>query len=199
MACFLAFITTLYSILIIFSASLNTISGAFIEEFSEAIAIKREEKMSQSHLHFFFHDILSGKHPTAVRIAGPPESTLANFGTTMMIDDALTEGPEPTSKLVGRAQGFYSMAAQNDVALLMVMNFAFMEDKYNGSSISMLGRNSVFDDVREMPIVGGSGLFRNARGYALAHTNWVDPNTGDAIVEYDVYVSNFELGAGLAT
>ncbi|XP_062175186.1 dirigent protein 22-like [Alnus glutinosa] len=195
MACFVTFIT-LYSFLI-FSASLNTISGAFVEEFSEAMAIKREEKTT--HLHFFFHDTISGNHPSAVRIAGPTESTFVNFGNTMMIDDALTEGPEPTSKLVGRAQGFYSMAAQDDLALLMVMNFAFVEDKYNGSSISMLGRNPVLNDVREMPIVGGSGLFRNSRGYALAHTNWMDPNTGDAIVEYDVYVSNFQVDAGLAT
>jgi hypothetical protein len=72
MACFVTFIT-LYSFLI-FSASLNSISGAFIEEFSEAMAIEREEKTT--HLHFFFHDIISSKHPSAVRIAGQPESTL---------------------------------------------------------------------------------------------------------------------------
>lgn len=57
----------------------------------------------------------------------------------------------------------------------------------------MIGRNPVVNDVREMPIVGGTGLFRNAHGYALAHTNWMDPTTGDAIVEYNVYVSNFEV------
>jgi hypothetical protein len=71
MACFVNFIT-LYSFLI-FSASLNTISGAFIEDFLEAMVIEREEKRPTSH--FFFHDIISGKHPSAVRIAGQPEST----------------------------------------------------------------------------------------------------------------------------
>jgi hypothetical protein len=189
MACFVTFL--------IFSAAslINTIDGAFIEKFSEPRAVKRE----QSHLHFFFHDILGGDHPTAVRIAGPPKSTILDFGNTMMIDNALTEGPDPTSKLVGRAQGLYSKADQNDVALLMVVNFVFTEDKYKGSSISMIGRNPVTNDVREMPIVGGSGLFRNVRGYALAHTNSMD-NAGDAIVEYNVYVSNVEVvDASLAT
>ncbi|KAK9282614.1 hypothetical protein L1049_010832 [Liquidambar formosana] len=174
------------TLFILTSTFFITTNGIFYEELSEAIAMKRMEK--SSHLHFFFHDIVSGKNATVVTIAGPPNVA---FGTTMMIDDMLTEGPEPTSKLVGRAQGIYAMAAQYDVALLMVMNFAFVEGKYNGSSISLLGRNPVLDAVRDMPIVGGSGLFRFARGYALAHTIWYDPGTGDAIVEYNVSVLHY--------
>ncbi|KAM7265314.1 hypothetical protein ACFE04_002997 [Oxalis oulophora] len=60
---------------------------------------------------------------------------------------------------------------------------------HNGSTISIHGRNRISDDVREMPVVGGSGVFRFARGYALAHTFWFN-NVGDAIVEYNVYVSH---------
>ncbi|PPD73414.1 hypothetical protein GOBAR_DD29662 [Gossypium barbadense] len=147
---------TLYYIT--FSTFYSTVSGIFCEEISEGIAIKRVEK--RSHLHFYFHDVISGKKPSAVKIAGPPNSSAYGFGATMMMDDALTEGPEISSKLVGRAQGMYALAAQEDVSLLMVMNLAFIEGTYNGSSISVVGRNPVFDDVREMPIVGGSGVFR---------------------------------------
>ncbi|XP_031284885.1 dirigent protein 22-like [Pistacia vera] len=168
-----------------------TSNGFFYEELTEGIAIKRTEKTS--HLHFYFHDIVGGKNPTAVKIAGPLNSTGYGFGSTLMMDDALTEGPERTSKLVGRAQGLYAIAAQEDVSLLMVVNFAFMEGEYNGSSISILGRNPVLNDVREMPIVGGSGLFRFASGYALAHTIWFDSKTGDATVEYNVYVTTNEV------
>ncbi|KAB2627453.1 dirigent protein 22-like [Pyrus ussuriensis x Pyrus communis] len=70
------------------------------------------------------------------------------------------------------------------------MNLVFVEGKYKGSSISVLGRNPVMNDVREMPIVGGRELFRSARGYVLAHTVWFAPNTGDAIFEYNVFVSH---------
>ncbi|GMH28378.1 hypothetical protein Nepgr_030221 [Nepenthes gracilis] len=73
----------------------------------------------------------------------------------------------------------------------MVLNFAFMEGKYNGSSLSMLGRNAALSGVREMPIVGGSGLFRFARGYAKAKTHTFDVRSGDAVVEYDVYVFHY--------
>ncbi|KAE8695487.1 Dirigent protein 21 [Hibiscus syriacus] len=157
---------------VIFSTIYGHVNGIFCEEITEGIEIKRVEKTS--HLHFFFHDVISGKKPSAVKIAGPTNSSAYGFGATMMMDDALTEGPEISSKPVGRAQGIYGIAAQEDVSLLMVMNMAFTEGTYNGSSISILGRNPVFNDVREMPIVGGSGVFRFARGYALAHTVWFD-------------------------
>lgn len=108
-----------------------------------------------------------------------------------MINDRLTEGLEPTSKAVGRAQGMYAVASQHDLGLLMVINFAFLEGKYNGSALSILGRNPVLHSVREMPIVGGSGVFRLARGYALAKTVRFNPKTGDAVVEYNVSVLHF--------
>lgn len=184
-----------YSLFIfsLFSILFYSINGVFVEQFSsEAILTKRTEKMS--HLHFYFHDTLSGKNPTAVKIINEPPNSKSSsglFGRTYMIDDTLTKGQEPTSNIVGRAQGFYSMASQSDLALLMVLNFVFIEGKYNGSSLSILGRNPVLTNVREMPIVGGSGLFRFARGYALAHTVWFDPKTGDAIVEYNVFVLHY--------
>ncbi|GJZ16982.1 dirigent protein 22-like protein [Tanacetum coccineum] len=172
----------------ILSSSLFRLSnGVFSEEISEAISIKRMEKTT--HFHFFFHDIHSGKSPSAIKIAGTPDSSL--FGDTYMMDNALTEGQEASTKMVGKAQGMYAFAAKNEPALLMVLNYEFSEGQFNGSSISVLGRNPVMADVREMPIVGGSGRFRYASGYALAHTVWFDPNTGDAIVEYNVYVKHY--------
>ncbi|KAK6163025.1 hypothetical protein DH2020_002866 [Rehmannia glutinosa] len=167
---------------LLFSIPITSSINSFSENLLETITMTRMEKTS--HLHFYFQDKLSGKNPTAMKIIGNG----FGFGTTFMIDDALTQGPERDSKVVGRAQGTYAMAAQNDMALLMVVTFGFTEGKYNGSSISMVGRNHVVDDVREMPIVGGSGLFR---GYALAHTVWFDPKTGDASVEYNVSVIHF--------
>ncbi|GKB67428.1 dirigent protein 22-like protein [Tanacetum coccineum] len=108
-----------------------------------------------------------------------------------MIDDALTEKPERNSKLLGRAQGFYGQASLQEPGLLMAMNFVFSTGKYNGSTLSILGRNAVFHKVREMPVIGGSGLFRFARGYVQASTHTFDMKTGDACVEYNVYVLHY--------
>ncbi|CAN0927585.1 Pterocarpan synthase 1 [Linum grandiflorum] len=151
----------------------------------------RKEKLS--HLKFYFHDIVSGPNPTAVPVARA-ETTNASrsaFGLVVMMDDPLTIGPDPSSKLVGRAQGIYASASQSELSFLMVLNFAFKEGKYNGSNLSVLGRNSPFTGVREMPVVGGSGVFRFARGYAQAKTHRLDFKTGDAVVEYNVYVFHY--------
>lgn len=121
-------------------------------------------------------------------IIPPPKNTTTGFGQMNMIDNALTLGPKLSSKIVGRAQGFYGAASLNDVGLMMVMNFAFIEGKYNGSTFTILGRNPVFEKVREMAVIGGSGLFRFARGYVQASTHSWDFKTGDATVQYDAYV-----------
>ncbi|CAN4086485.1 unnamed protein product [Withania somnifera] len=178
-------------LLLLLSILTHSNSHEFSRNLSKkAMGLKREKL---SHLHFYFHDIVSGKNPTAVKIA---EAAMTNrsasgFGLMAMMDDPLTVGPEANSKLVGRAQGIYAQASLNDVGLLMVLNFVFVEGKYNGSSLSVLGRNSVMSAVREMPIVGGTGFFRLARGYAQAKTHTFDFKTGDAVVEYNVYVLHY--------
>lgn len=151
----------------------------------------KKEKLS--HLHFYFHDIVSGRNPTATRIAEAKttNTSKSSFGAVIMMDDPLTKGPELSSKLVGRAQGLYASASQSELGFLMVLNYVFLEGKYNGSTLSILGHNAVFSGVREMPIVGGSGLFRFARGYAQARTHEFDLKSGDAVVEYNVYVLHY--------
>ncbi|KAL5563352.1 hypothetical protein UlMin_033099 [Ulmus minor] len=161
----------------------------FVRAMDRKLLGLKKEKLS--HFRFYWHDIYSGKNPTAVGIVRPPGNSTIGFGTLSMIDDALTEGPELSSKLLGRAQGFYGLASQQEVALLMAMNFVFVQGKYNGSTITILGRNEVFNKMREMPVIGGSGLFRFARGYAQVKTHKFDPSTGDATVEYNVYVLHY--------
>ncbi|RDX69016.1 Dirigent protein 2, partial [Mucuna pruriens] len=144
-------------------------------------------KEKLAHIRFYLHDIISGSKPTTVRIAEAQmtNSSSSLFGQLMMADDPLTAGPEPGSRLVGKAQGMFGFSVQNEIGLLMILNLAFTEGKYNGSSLSLLGRNIVLSAVREMPIVGGSGVFRFARGYAQAKTHTLDSKTGDTVVEYN--------------
>ncbi|MED6158972.1 hypothetical protein PIB30_038036 [Stylosanthes scabra] len=175
--------------------TLLTLTGAtdFVRPIDRSLlGLNRKQKVS--HFKFYWHDIVGGKTPTSVQVVPPPMNkinTTSAFGFVAMIDNPLTLAPELTSKLVGRAQGFYASACQTEVDLLMAMNFAFIDGKYNGSSITLLGRNPVFNKVREMPVIGGSGLFRFATGYAELRTHWFDLKTGDATVEYNVYVMHY--------
>ena len=162
---------------------------SFVRTMDRKVLGLKMEKLS--HFRLYWHDIVGGRNPTAVPVVPPSSNSSTAFGMISVIDDPLTMGPELSSKMVGRAQGFYSSASQQEVGLLMAMNFAFMEEKYNGSTITVLGRNTVFSKVREMPVIGGSGLFRFARGYVQAKTYKVNSTTRDAIVEYNVYVLHY--------
>ncbi|KAJ9559199.1 hypothetical protein OSB04_013813 [Centaurea solstitialis] len=164
-------------------------------KFSRSLSPKsyglKKEKLS--HFQFYLHDIVSGDHPTAIQVADAPMTNTSStrFGYTTVIDDQLTVGPEPTSKIVGRAQGIYSFADLDEFAIMMVFNYVFIEGKYNGSTLSVLGRNPFMSKVRELPIVGGSGLFRFARGYVLITSHSINRSKGDAVLKNDVYVLHY--------
>ncbi|CAK8574792.1 unnamed protein product [Lathyrus sativus] len=146
-----------------------------------------------SHFRFYWQDIVGGNNATSIPIIPSlPKfnNDFSAFGLVRMIDNPLTLGPKLSSKLLGRAQGFYAATSQTELVFIMVMNFALFEGKYNGSVITILGRNVAYDKIREMSVIGGSGVFRFAKGYVEANTISFDPITGNTVVEYNVFVSH---------
>jgi len=181
--------------IVIMSSSLPTNSDeVFAKQSPMSPSTKPVEKITQ--LHFYFHNNVTEKNPTAMRIVGPPKGFITQFGTVVMMDDPLTEGPSPSSKLVGRSQWIYALASQHEFgSLLMVTNFFFTEGIYNGSTLSILGRNPTLLKAREVAIVGGTGIFKYARGSAVLTTYMFDYKAGVAIVEYNVTVLHvWEIG-----
>lgn len=185
-----ASVVLLLLLLLLLSAAASALGPEFGRRLDRKAIGLRKEKLS--HFRFYWHDVVSGGNPTSMTVVQPPRNfSSSGFGTVNMIDNPLTIAPEMSSRMVGRAQGFYALASQEEVGLLMVMNFVFLEGKYNGSTITVMGRNPVFHSVREMPVVGGSGLFRFARGYAQVRTHTLNLKTGDANIEYNVYVLHY--------
>ncbi|RZR98758.1 hypothetical protein BHM03_00028190 [Ensete ventricosum] len=144
-----------------------------------------KEKMT--HLHFYFHEIYAGANVTTMVVAVPPgtNSSFTTFGALIVIDDMLREGPEPSSKLIGRAQGLVAQASQEGSALLTAFNFVFTEGEFNGSTLAILGRAKLSEPPIERSIVGGSGKFRMARGYTEARV--ISSQDGYFLMEFDAY------------
>ncbi|XP_017438130.1 dirigent protein 22 [Vigna angularis] len=94
-------------------------------------------------------------------------------------------GPEPTSKVVGRIEGLVAGTSQREF-ILVVLNFVFTEGNYNGSTITVLGRNRITQNIREIPVIGGTGVFRFATGYAETNTIFLDPKMRSTI-EYNIF------------
>ncbi|CAM8991024.1 unnamed protein product [Rhodiola kirilowii] len=161
--------------------------GSGQENTTWANKVTTSDGSTTTNLQFYFHDTFSGKDPTAVRVAEPTSQSWNLFGAMVMVDDKLTEGYDVDSKLVGRAQGLYGSASQSGLGLIMAITYKFVDGEYGGSSFSILGLNQALYLTREMPVVAGTGLFRMAKGYAIAKTQWVDvTGSGDAIVWYNV-------------
>ncbi|KAJ8770877.1 hypothetical protein K2173_021792 [Erythroxylum novogranatense] len=159
--------TTQFTILFLVCSSLaiSPSNAKETDHFAETMDMKllglKEEKLSRFKL--YWHEVVTGPSPSSIQIVPPPHNTSrTGFGFVRMIDNPLTIGPALSSKMVGKAKGFYAQASQEEIGLLMAMNFAFTEGKYNGSTMTVLGRNTVFSKVREMPVIGGSGVFRFA-------------------------------------
>ncbi|KAJ4699441.1 Dirigent protein [Melia azedarach] len=101
--------TKFFTIFLIILSS-STLSSAKSQHFSRTISSKslKLKKEKLSHLHFYFHDIVSGKNPTAVRVA---QANMTNtsptlFGVVVMIDDPLTVGLSLARSWWGERRGF---------------------------------------------------------------------------------------------
>ncbi|XP_010527557.1 PREDICTED: dirigent protein 21-like [Tarenaya hassleriana] len=140
--------------------------------------------------HFYIHDIPVAAKPTAVEVAGAPSfnKSPVRFSRVSVVDDPITETPDPKSRILGRVQGLYAFSSQTEASLSVFLNIVFTDKKYNGSQINFLGQDPLGLKVREMPIVGGTGAFRFAKGYVEFRTLQFDPSTGNAILDTNVYV-----------
>ncbi|ERM96766.1 dirigent protein 1 [Amborella trichopoda] len=136
-----------------------------------------------SRIQFYLHDLLVAEKPTAVPVseAKTTRDSPSRFGEVVVIDDPLTKGPELTSKVVGQAQGLYHFTSQSEITLFESHAIVFTGGKFNGSSLNVVGRNPLLHTVRELSIVGGTGVFRLARGYILKSTHSIDPATLNGI------------------
>lgn len=135
---------------------------------------QRKEKFAK--LRFYVQDRVEGPNATVWEVARA-EITAGSptvFGQVRVFDDLITAGPDPSSRKLGRAQGLITYADFHQPALAMNLNIIFTAGRFNGSTLSIAGRNPILSADRELPVVGGTGLFRMARGFSISNTHSYD-------------------------
>lgn len=150
---------------------------------------QRKEKIAK--LRFYIQDANGGPNATVWEVARA-EVTAASptsFGQVRVLDDLVTTGPDRNSEKLGRAQGIITSAGLHESALAMNLNVVFMAGPYNGSTLCIAGRNPIDRVNRELPVVGGTGVFRMARGISISNTHSYDTVENHGVLEYVVYVS----------
>lgn len=78
----------------------------------------------------------------------------------------LTEGPENTSRVVGKAQGFIVPVEQFAHSAFNIIYLSFDTKEYSGS-LSVEAKHVAHKDREELTVVGGTGSFAFARGFAV--------------------------------
>lgn len=79
-------------------------------------------------------------------------------------------------------------ASMTEVALAAVLNFWFMEGMgmYNGSTFPSVSVSPPYYDVRELPIIGGTGHFRMAYGFAVIHNYKLSADHQKFVLEFNI-------------
>jgi hypothetical protein len=150
-------------------------------------------RRSFSGLVFYVHDYLTGDDKSAVTVAGKDghATSIMHFGTILAVDDPVTEGPDPKSKELGRAQGLYINSQLDGKALHLVFSVIFTDGKYKGSSLEIQGADILSMESREFSVVSGTGYFRFVRGYGLLTTHFMDLPNLRAILKLDITLKHF--------
>ncbi|KAH6777024.1 hypothetical protein C2S51_008336 [Perilla frutescens var. frutescens] len=185
--------TILISVLLIVAHLLvaRAIRNVEEEKWFKKVCSQRNEEAAV--LHFYVQDFRAGGGPNATVYVVAESSISAtsptDFGEIHVCDDLLTTQPDQNSEIIGKVQGVTISADFQVSGEGMYLNFYFTTGDYSGSTLTMLGRNEIMNEEREMPIVGGTGVFRLARGYALSSTYSYDVETRYAVMEYTLYVA----------
>ncbi|KAJ4769088.1 Dirigent protein [Rhynchospora pubera] len=125
-----------------------------------------------------------------------PEGTTLQkllFGTMTVVDDELTEGPELGTGKLGKAQGFYVASSIDGASQTLALTTMFKAGEY-ADSISFFGVHRTIDSESHLAIIGGTGKYVNARGFAkvaVVHSAATQHETDgvETVLEFSVYLA----------
>ncbi|XAR55364.1 hypothetical protein NMG60_11035416 [Bertholletia excelsa] len=142
------------------------------------------EQQKETTVTLYFQTLVAGPNATIVTVTGIPGKVWAmnSFGTVLGVDDPLTEGLSGGSAPVGRGQGMLVNTASDGSAVYLLLSIVFTNKEYNGSTIEIQGvSRPTSNGVVEVPVVGGTGMFRFGKGYATLEAAYLDPRRGYAV------------------
>lgn len=121
------------------------------------------------------------------------------FGSVTVIDDQITESHELDSTVIGKTQGFYLSSSLDGSSQTVVMTVIFHDHDQSGhhyeveDSINLFGVHRSVSPGSAVAVIGGTGKYENAKGYAVLETlpNEDQHTTDgvDTIVHVSVYLT----------
>ncbi|KAL2482418.1 Dirigent protein 9 [Forsythia ovata] len=145
------------------------------------------------------NNIVNGGNNQAFVTAGqlPDGLTLQQlmFGSVTVVDNEITEGHELGSAVLGRAQGFYLASSSDGSTHTLALTALFHTggEHETDDTISFFGIHRTATPISHIAIIGGTGKYENAKGYATIETlPHVDQHTTDGvetITHFTIYLT----------
>lgn len=141
----------------------------------------------------YFQDYSGGPNPTVIAIPGPSTGPLnfTKFGAMFCTDDPITEKIEESSAPIARGQGLYVTSALDGSRTHVLISIVFINDECKGSTLEIQGSSPQLQRVREVAVVGGTGKFRLARGFASFETVYYDDGRQYAVIQCNITVLHY--------
>ncbi|KAL1534538.1 dirigent protein 22-like [Salvia divinorum] len=142
----------------------------------------------------YYHDYAGGPNATTIEIPRPSTGHLnyTRFGAMLCADDPITEGIEKDSVPIARGQVIYIISALDGSYAQILMSVVFINGKYKGSTIEIQGSyDQSLVTVPEAAVVGGTGKFRLAFGYATFEIVSYDSVTGYSLTRSNMTILHY--------
>ncbi|XP_052189693.1 dirigent protein 9-like [Diospyros lotus] len=116
------------------------------------------------------------------------------FGSITVVDNELTQGHELGSAVLGKMQGFYLSSSLDGTSHTLVLTALLHGGEHDvDDTISFFGIHRTGSPVSQIALIGGTGKYENAKGYATIETlPQQDQHTTDGvetITEFSVYLT----------
>ncbi|KAK4353685.1 hypothetical protein RND71_025879 [Anisodus tanguticus] len=118
------------------------------------------------------------------------------FGSITVVDNEITEGHELESAVLGKAQGIYLTSSSDGTSHTLALTALFHGGEHNhefDDSISFFGIHRTATPISHIAIIGGTGKYENAKGFATIETlPHMDQHTTDGvetITHFIVYIT----------
>ncbi|KAF5794781.1 putative dirigent protein [Helianthus annuus] len=144
------------------------------------------------------NDVVNGGNNLPFVAAGqlPAGITLQQlmFGSITVIDNEITEGHELGTGVLGRGQGFYLSSSLDGSSHTFALTTLFHgSDHEVDDTISFFGVHRTASEISHIAIIGGTGKYEEAKGYATIESlPQVNDHTTDGvetIVHVNVYLT----------
>nr|GEW42317.1 dirigent protein 24-like [Tanacetum cinerariifolium] len=116
------------------------------------------------------------------------------FGSITVIDNEITEGHELGTGVLGRGQGFYLSSSLDGSSHTFALTTLFHGSEHEvDDSISFFGVHRTASEISHIAVIGGTGKYEEAKGYATIESlPQVNDHTTDGvetIVHVNVYLT----------